>query len=279
MTKADVYPLLERIIASNPHLADLGQAFFDPSIEAALGQKLAQLIRNMRAIMLWREHYHHTRQQSSDSEMTYFHNLLWRTCYLALNLPYAAAAAKSSFENHYRDMPPAAAHQSHHRHQGVQEPCRIALLIFWNACNQVNRPGSLLYRTLAAQLGMAFREGLAASNLQGSSSLWELFDEHLHGMLLWVLLLGAFITYDVALQGGADSDEVFFIRTIAEYLRVTSAKGKRHDWKETEGMLKRFLYLKDIFGNGMEQCWVEIMERERNSQYNTTVFRAEDTGN
>ena len=243
MTKAEAHPLLERIVTSYPQLADLGQAFFDPAIEAVLGPELVQLLHNMRAVMLWREHCHHTRQPPSDAEMTYFHNLAWRTRFLALNLPYEAAV-----------------HQPTHRQQGMREPCRLAILIFWNACNQVNRPGSPLYRTLAAQLQTAFQPALTASNLWGPSDLWELLDEHLHGMLLWILLLGAFITHDVALQGEADNDEVFFMRAIAEYLRVNLTKGRRLDWKEVEGTLKRFLYLEGIFGDNMQQIWVEVME-------------------
>lgn len=260
MTKAEAHRLLIRIVTSHSHLIELGQSFFEPSIEAALGPKLVQLLRNMRATMLWREHYNRTQQQPSIPEMAYFHNLSWRTHFLALNLPYVAAAAKSNSENQQQDMLTAAAHQPNYQCQVLQEPCRLALLIFWNACNRVNEPGSLLYSTLAAKLEMALKEALPTSNLQGSSSLWELLDERLHSMLLWILMLGAFITHNVALQGGADIDEVFFMRNIADYMWVNFSQGTMRDWKETEGMLKRFLYVKEIFGNSMEQCWVEIME-------------------
>ena len=244
ITKSEASSLLERISNSHPHLTDLGQAFFDSSTEAAISPELLQLLRNMRAVMLWREHYRKTRGNPSVAEMTYFHNLSWQTRVSALNLPFAKEA---------RTL--------HHYSNAIDEPCRIALLIFWNASGQVAWPGSLLHRNLASMLEMTFKRILAASNVQATLSLWELFDEHLHDILLWVLLLGLFITHGIALEAGAYDSQAFFVSNIAQYQRMSSERCRRsNDWKDIEGVLGRFLYSKKVFASVMEQHWIETLE-------------------
>jgi hypothetical protein len=242
ITESEACSFLEHITASHPHLADLGQAFFDPSVETAIGPELLQLLRNMRGIMLWREHYRETRGNPSAAEMTYFHNLSWHTRFSVLNLPFTKAVCTL-----------------HDCSNAIEEPCRIALLIFWSASDQAYPPASLLYRNLASRLGMTFKEILAVNKLHGSLCLWELFDEHSHDILLWILLLGAFITHGMALETGGDDSQIFFVSSIAQYQRMSSKKSKRSDWKDVEGVLEGFLYSARVFASVMEQRWVEAL--------------------
>jgi len=109
-------------------------------------------------------------------------------------------------------------------------------------------------------LEMTFKRILAASNVQATLSLWELFDEHLHDILLWVLLLGVFISHGMTLEAGANDSQAFFVSNIAQYQRMSSKRCKRsNDWKDIEGVLERFLYSKQVFASIMEQHWVDTL--------------------
>ena len=255
MTRAEAHLVLLRIIASHPHLADLGQAFFDSSVEAALGPKYIQLLLDMRAVVLWREHYHNKEQKCCDAEFVYFQNLSRNTRFLALSLGCAAAAEteESILTRTTKDLPLSTRYGAVDRRrvpEALQEPCRIALLSFWNAYNQVSRPGALLYRTLATQLERALRTSLTKSTLLGYAQLWRLVDEQSKCVLLWILLLGAVMT-----QGEDNDSELFFLRSIAEYRQTFPSKDGLHGWPEARDILKRVLYLERVFGKSMERCY------------------------
>ena len=258
MTRAEAHLVLRDIVALHHHLTYFGQAFFDSSVEAALGPKLVQLFRNMRALTLWHEHYYYTRERPNDTEVTYFLNMSWKTRFLALNLPYAVTPAATKVSRNIGVSRQEKPYQAQYLQQSMQEPCRIALLIFWNACNQVNRPGSLLYRRLSAQLEIALKAVLPGSS--HLMSLWELLDKHLHKLLLWVLLLGAFITHDSGLHDGIDDNDTFLMQLV-EYVRLTSIDGKLYSLEEIERSLNQFLYLERIFGNSMGRLWARLTEQ------------------
>lgn len=201
---------------ANPDLKQLGQGFLDPEMEAILGPQLVSIFRDMSIFILWGENYRLSSTDPGIARMDFFNCLRWRSHFSALNLPF----------------------EKQHAPNNMQAPCRIALLIFWNANTQVNQPGSLLYRTLAAQL----RNALGKLVLYSS---WERFQ----GLLAWVLLLGAFIT-----EGEPECR--WFAMNITSLLQNTGMT----PWHEMEPILRRFLYLERTFQTGFERIWNKAID-------------------
>ena len=170
----------------------------------------------MSTFISWREYYHLSRSHPNPEEMDYIHALHWRSHFSALNFPF----------------------EPQHAQNNMQEPCRIALLIFCNTNNQINQPGSVLYRTLAAQLSDTLER-----------SVLESFWESSHGILMWILFLGAFIT-----EGQPESR--WFVMNIASGLRNIQINW----WAEMETILLRFFYLERIHQNAFEQIWNDAIE-------------------
>ena len=180
-------------------------------MEAMLGPHLVSIFRDISICTLWQEYYRLTSNDLGMAQMDCFNCLRWRSHFLVLNLP---------FENQ-------------HVNNNLRGPCRIALLVFYNANNQVSQPGSLLYRTLAAQLRNALEEPVRYH-------FWERFQ----GLLAWILLLGAFIT-----EGEPECG--WFSMNITSLLQRIG----RTSWNQVEPILRRFLYLERIFQAGFARIW------------------------
>jgi hypothetical protein len=196
---------------ANPDLKQLGQAFFDSKMEAMLGSHLVNIFRDIGICTLWQEYYRLAGNDLIMTQMDCFNCLRWRSHFLVLNLP---------FENQ-------------HVNNNLRGPCRIALIIFFNANNQVSQPGSLLYRTLAAQLRNALEEPVSYPS-------WE----RSRGLLAWILLLGAFITEGEPEYGWFSMEITFLLQRIG-----------RTSWNEIKPILLRFLYLERIFQAGFARIW------------------------
>lgn len=194
----------------------MGQAFFDPNIKNILGPRLVSVFQDMTTFILWREHHHLNRSHPNLTQMDYCQSVSWTSHFAALNLPFEP-----------QDKP-----------NNMQEACRIAFLIFWNASNAVNRPGSILYRTLAAKLEHALERSVLQS-----------FRERALGMLTWILLLGAFIT-------DGQPESAWFITEIGCGLRDK----ERTTWREMEAILLQFLYLERIYQKKFELIWNDAIE-------------------
>jgi hypothetical protein len=255
MTIREAHALIDYIVMSHPDLTDVGNAFFLPSIEAVVGRKVGQLCRNMRAFLIWREF----RQQNNTnlqafgrSESIYFYSLLWKTLFLALNMPFTHAQDPQRT----LEVPSSNGELANIPHTPLQEPCRVALLIFWNACNGVNQPGSLIFQTLASLLRSALEDMLEASNMSCLSTIWSHFAVELHGLLLWIILMGAFVTHDVSTPRSEQGlDEVFFSEVIVEFQQRSTRMGSMMRWEEVEEVIKPFLYVDRILADRMRSCW------------------------
>ena len=204
------------ISCASSRLRQLGQAFFEPQIKEILGPQLVSIFRDMSTFISWREYYHLNRAHPNPEEMDHIHAIHWRSHFSALNFPFESQPMQND----------------------MQEPCRIALLVFWNTTNQINQPESVLYGTLAAKLSDALEK-----------SILESFWETSQGMLAWILLLGAFVT-----EGQPESR--WFIMSIASGLRNTGVIL----WAEMESILLRYLYLERIHQKAFEQIWKDAIK-------------------
>ena len=169
------------------------------------------VFQDMTSFILWRDYYHLIQIQPSPAQVDYLQGLHWRSHRTVLNIAFELG----------------------HVQNEIQEPCRIALLIFRNASNQVNRPGSVLYQTIATRLVRA----LSTTDLQS-------FQGRFPELLTWLLLLGAFITV-------GQPEYQWFARSIASNLRHREVCS----WDETESVLLRSLYVRRIFGRTFAQAW------------------------
>lgn len=209
---------------AGPEHQMLEDNLFDPVTRQVLDQDLTQSFLEMRAFVHWREHHIVSEQQPSSIDSEQFHFLCWRAQYLATSQPFT--------------------NQSGSPHP-LQEPCRIAALVFWNASTQINLPGSMIYRTLASQLTVALHEAPC------TPFIWE----HCHDILIWILLLGAFIT-----EG--QSENQWFIMEIAHGMEYTSTIVL--SWKQVEDIVTRFLYIDRVFAMGFESTWDRVLALSEN---------------
>ena len=218
----------------DPRLSQLGQAFLDPSVRSILGERLTGALLDMKAFILWREHYYslHEPPKPTPAESTYYHLLRWRSQYLALDIPFQAQDQSSQTDGQDAKREPHC----------LGEPCRIALLIFWHASTQLHSPGSILYRTLASQLKSALERCLS------HSSTWK----HFPGLMFWDLLLGAFIT-----EG--EPENQWFVANVARGVKCTFG-GKFLAWEQMATVLERFLYLERLFKPGFNRTWDKAVE-------------------
>jgi hypothetical protein len=149
------------ILGTDPHLKDIGKGILNPEVIAMFDCKMIQAFRDLREVILYREYFHCNECTLPVDEVEYFNNKSYHLRYLALTIPFER--------------------QTHTTYK--QEPCRIALLIFWNANYLTCQPDSALFRALTTQL----KSTLEQSDL-------ELFWGPHHTLLMWVLFLGAHIS-------------------------------------------------------------------------------------
>lgn len=203
----------EVAIQSRPSHRRLGSAFRDPSMSLALGHSLWCAFQNMREYVIFREFQLRSGDSLPLCEAMHFHSKAWNAYYSALRIPFDERTATDE----------------------IAEPCRVAMLIFWNANNQLNGPDSLLYTSLAQKL----RHGLEMVEL-------DVFYERYPKVLLWTLLLGAFVS--------SKPRRTWFLTQIAHVLSRDNIS-----WQEMRLHLLDMLYIESIYEVGFAQCWEEAV--------------------
>jgi len=207
--------LLFDTITSNAQFTyrDIGTAILEPSVTSLFDWQLAQAFRDLREVMLYREYYQFQSQAPPPAELDHFNIKSYNLRYLILTLPFQM-------------VPPAS---------DKQEPCRLALLIFWNANYMVANPDSALFRALTTQLKVA----LEKSDMQG---VWGPHFE----LLMWVLFLGAHIS-------GGQRERPWFVLNLARGARIL----KLGEWDNVRKMLLRFFYLDRVYQKSFQEAWQE----------------------
>lgn len=192
-----------------PILGEIGQAFVDNNFTKYLSQYLTQAYSSMRAVVILMEYLQKSQRPPTALQKSFYHCKVLNCHFLA---------TQSLFEDDVTD---------------IQEPLRLALLIFWNATTQLN--ASMLYRTLAIKL---------KSSLEGKK--FETSWASNTPILLWILLLGAFMST-------GQPEYTWFISQIAEVSQRAGGK----DWLWLKAMLQRFFYFEGIFEPSFKRSWEE----------------------
>jgi len=205
----------DRITSStDPQLKHMGTGLLDPGVASLFDELLVQAFRDLREVTLYREFFHTRECVLPEIEVEYFNVKAYETLYRVLSMPFQFPRATSP----------------------QQEPCRLALLVFWHANWAIHLPDSGLFRSLTTQL----KSALEQSNLQ---SLW-----HPHDMLLiWVMCLGAYIS-------AGQREHSWFITYLARSARQRELKCS----KELKAVLQRFFYIDRIYRKGVEDIWDEV---------------------
>jgi hypothetical protein len=210
-----VSPSLFDMIVSDcpPYLRDLGTALLMPAVAALFNWQLNQAFQDLREVVLYREHYHHKECPPPGAELDHFNIKSYNIRYLVLTIPFQMQTPVSN----------------------KQEPCRIALLIFWNANYLVGGPDSALFRHLTTQLKVA----LEKSDLQ---DFWVPHTE----LLMWALFLGAHIS-------AGRQERPWFVMNLAGGARLL----KVYEWTEMRAILLRFFYIDRVYRKSFEEVWQE----------------------
>lgn len=214
-----------------PTLRETGHDVLDSKFRACLPPTLIKAFREIREHIILNEYFQRTTQAPTVTQAAYMYNKCCNSQFLAVR----SAVSKKDDE-----MDKGADVDTDHDPQtpGFQEPCRLALLIFWNANTQLHRPDSLLYQTLALSL----KSALEQTHIR---HLWE----ESFSVSMWICLLGAFATTD-------DGERPWFISRMADGMQI----GGRTDWEWMRRMLHRLFYLEHIYRDDFEQCWMDACE-------------------
>jgi hypothetical protein len=255
VTGREAHALIHLITTENADLAHMGIGFFNPAVEIAAG-KIVQLFRNMRAILIWRQYHNRTFLVADPGETAYFHNLQWKTVFLALNMPHAAARDAESSSGMSSPNDTITGSRRVDDDAPLQELCRVVLLIFWNTYHEVSQPGSLIFKSLASLLKAAFRNLLRTNDLPSTAVIWRHFPVELHGLLLWLVLMGAAITHCGTAQGtNQDDDALFFSQLISDFQLRSPRASRGMQWEGAESLIKPFLYVERVFKGRMSSCF------------------------
>jgi len=119
----------------------------------------------------------------------------------------------------------------------MEEACRIALLVFWNANLMLHQPSSAIFRSLTEQL----KRALEATDMR-------FFWTPLSDTLLWILFLGAHISL-------GQKQRPWFVMQIARGAQILHLQ----DWTEVRSLLYRFFYLDRVYLTSYKTIWEEAM--------------------
>lgn len=197
----------------SPDMKQMGTGLSSPDVDTFLDWRISQAFRDMTDVVQYREYYHEKQLRPVPAELDYINAKSYQFRYAVLSAPFEPRAPASDKE----------------------ESCRLALLIFWFCNYQISQPDSALHRTLTAQLKTA----LQASDLKG---LWGSHYE----LLMWVLILGAFIS-------AGQRERPWFVLNLARVSRVL----RLTDWTGARALLLRFYYLDRVYAKGMQDSWEE----------------------
>lgn len=207
----DLNRVLFEAFQCRPSLKRLGSSLTQPSIIPSIGESLFQAFQSIRQYIILREFYVQTGKILSPENTACFHQLSWIALYSALRIPFDGPVAREK----------------------MAEPCRLALLIFWNANNQLNGPRSLLYTTLAQHLRQALRRIETDIMFDRSPKIW-----------MWILLLGAFISYG--------NVRAWFLSRMAHFIHRNQIS-----WQRMRLDLLDLFYIESIYEAGFSKSWQE----------------------
>ena len=192
----------------------MGTAVLSYQVSTLFDWKIEQAFRDLREYVQYREYYHEQQLPPRPDELECIDAKSYQLRYAVLSLPFES-------------RPPTSV---------KQEPCRLALLIFWSAQNQVLRSNFAYYRNLTARLVAA----LQASDIK---SLWDPYFE----LLVWVLSMGAYIS-------AGQRERPWYVLNL---LRTTILLAIE-DWESMRAVLIRHFYVDRIFSQGMQELWDEV---------------------
>ncbi len=202
------------MVGTDPQLMAIGTALLDPALAPLFDPELIDAFRGMREVILYREYFHDKECNLSSVEIEYFNVKGYETLYRTLAVP------------HERNDPLSP----------QQEPCRIALLIFWHARWRIHQPNSGIFRSLTTQL----KDALEQTNLK---SLW-----HPHtGLLIWAAFMGACISV-------GQREHSWFIAYLVRAARVMGLRQST----DIKPLLVRFFYIDRVYGKKLEDIWEEV---------------------
>lgn len=209
----EVRTIFSTAFEAYPSLREIGCEFTHNEVTACLDWKIVKAFEEMREYVILREYFQRSQRIPTASQAVYFPNKCVNCHFLASRSPLANEIIATN----------------------RQEPCRLALLIFWNANTQLNGPESVLYRTLASQL----KSALEITDLQ---TFWQ----KSFPVLMWIFLLGASVSSDRA-------ERPWFLANMAEGMRLSG--WTQWEWMRT--ILLRLLYLDNIYREVFERNWEE----------------------
>jgi len=133
--------------------------------------------------------------------------------------------------------------------ENIQEPCRLAALIYTNMVFRIVPPGVAIYTTLTSRL----RTTLMQTDLM---SCWGNLGE----TLLWVLFMGG----AVALRGRIRAWFVSVLTIVCSKLRIQS-------WHDIKEILVKYLWSDRIWEEHCKNLWIEVEVEHRHCTYQTDL--------
>jgi hypothetical protein len=124
----------------------------------------------------------------------------------------------------------------------IQEPCRLAALIYTNMVFRTVQPSAAIHTALTSRL----RTTLMQTDFM---SCWGNLSE----MLLWVLFMGG----AVALQGRIRSWFVSVLTIACSHLKIQS-------WYDVKEILLKYLWSDRIWEERCKYLWIEVEVERRN---------------
>ncbi len=206
---------------------DIGTALSESPVVALFDLQLVQAFRDLREVMLYHEYYHSQTTPLPPAELDHFNIKSYNLHYLVLTLPLQTLPSASD----------------------KQEPCCLALLIFWNANYLVGKPDSALFRTLTTQLKAVLEK----------SDMLEFWGPHFE-LLMWVLSLGAHIL-------GGQRERAWFVLNLARGARIL----KLGEWVDLRKVLLRFFCLDRVYQKSLEEALQEANMLQ--GVFETRVYR------
>lgn len=204
----------ERITSyTDPQLKQIGTKLFEPDIASLFDKSLLRAFRDLREVILYREFFHNEECVLPEIEVEYFSVKAYETLHRALSIPF--------------QLPMATSPQ--------QEPCRLALLVFWHANYAIHLPDSGIFRSLTTQLKSALEQS-------DPQSLWQ---PH-YRLFIWVTFLGAYISV-------GQREYSWFMM----YLARAARHGGLHTSDDLKAVLLPFFYIDRIYCKGLENIWDE----------------------
>lgn len=204
----------ERITSNtDPQLKGIGTRLLEPDVATLFEESLVQAFHDLREVTLYREFFHNQECALPDIEVEYFSTKAYETLHRALSIPF--------------QFPKATSPQ--------QEPCRLALLVFWHANYAIHLPDSGIFRSLTTQLKLALEQS-------DPQSLWQ---PH-YRLFVWVTFLGAYISV-------GQPEHSWFMMYLARAARqrgLTSAT-------DLKAALQPFFYIDRIYQKGLQNIWDE----------------------